>query len=37
MSTIYGNERHQTENNKIQPSNASRHLCCLRNEKIKIY
>ena len=37
MPTIYGNERRETENNKKQPPNASRHLCCLRNEKVKIY
>jgi len=37
MSYIYGNERRETENNKKQPSKASRHLCCLRNEKFKIY
>ena len=37
MSRIYRNERRETENNKKQPSNASRHLCCLRNEKVKIY
>ena len=35
MPTIYGNERHQTENNKKQLSNASRHLCCLWNKKSK--
>ena len=37
MSKVYGNERRETENNKKQPSNASRHLCCLWNEKVKIY
>jgi len=36
MPTIYGHERHQTENNKKQLSNASRHLCCLRKEKSKV-
>ena len=25
------------QNNKKQPSSASRHLCCLRKEKVKIY
>jgi len=34
---MYGNERRETENNKKQPPNASRHLRGLRNEKVKIY
>ena len=37
MPTIYGNERRQTKNDQEQPSNASRHLCCLWNEKVKVY